>query len=53
MFGAFVLDVPIFAVTIEIIGWKTKDPRYAISWPMSSRNCSVGFIRRRSMTIKR
>ena len=28
MFGAFVLGVPIFAVTIEIIGWKTKDPRY-------------------------
>jgi cytochrome bd ubiquinol oxidase subunit I len=28
MFGAFVLGVPIFAVTIEIVGWKTKDPRY-------------------------
>ena len=28
MFGAFVLGVPIFAVVIEIVGWKTKDPRY-------------------------
>jgi cytochrome bd ubiquinol oxidase subunit I len=28
MFGAFVLGVPIFAVTIEIVGWKTKDVRY-------------------------
>jgi len=28
MFGAFVLGVPIFAVTIEVIGWRTKDPRY-------------------------
>ena len=28
MFGAFVLGVPMFAVTIEIIGWKTKDIRY-------------------------
>jgi cytochrome bd-type quinol oxidase subunit 1 len=28
MFGAFVLGVPIFAVTIEIIAWRTKDPRY-------------------------
>ncbi|MBI4400688.1 MAG: cytochrome ubiquinol oxidase subunit I [Nitrospirae bacterium] len=28
MFGAFVLGVPIFAVTIEIIGWKTRDARY-------------------------
>ncbi|MEW6324655.1 MAG: cytochrome ubiquinol oxidase subunit I [Nitrospirota bacterium] len=28
MFGAFVLGVPIFAVTIEIVGWATKDPRY-------------------------
>ena len=28
MFGAFVLGVPIFVVTIEVVGWKTKDPRY-------------------------
>jgi cytochrome bd ubiquinol oxidase subunit I len=28
MFGAFVLGVPIFAVTIEIVGWRTKDKRY-------------------------
>jgi cytochrome bd-type quinol oxidase subunit 1 len=28
MFGAFVLGVPIFAVTLEAIGAKTKDPRY-------------------------
>jgi len=28
MFGAFVLGVPIFAVIIEIVGAKTKDPRY-------------------------
>jgi len=28
MFGAFVLGVPIFAVIIEIVGVKTKDPRY-------------------------
>jgi cytochrome d ubiquinol oxidase subunit I len=28
MFGAFVLGVPIFAVTIEVVGWKTKDKRY-------------------------
>lgn len=28
LFGAFVLGVPIFAVLIELIGVKTKDPRY-------------------------
>ncbi len=28
MFGAFVLGVPIFAVAIEAIGWKTKEKRY-------------------------
>lgn len=28
MFGAFVLGVPLFAVAIEIIGWRTKDQRY-------------------------
>ncbi len=28
MFGAFVLGVPIFAVTLEAIGAKTKDKRY-------------------------
>lgn len=28
MFGAFVLGVPIFAVIVEIIGARTKDPRY-------------------------
>ncbi len=28
MFGAFVLGVPIFAVIVEIIGVRTKDPRY-------------------------
>ena len=28
MFGAFVLGVPIFAVIVEIIGTRTKDPRY-------------------------
>jgi cytochrome bd ubiquinol oxidase subunit I len=28
MFGAFVLGVPIFAVVIEAIGWKTKEKRY-------------------------
>jgi cytochrome d ubiquinol oxidase subunit I len=28
MFGAFVLGVPIFAVIIEAIGWKTKEKRY-------------------------
>lgn len=28
MFGAFVLGVPMFAVTLEAIGAKTKDPRY-------------------------
>ena len=28
MFGAFVLGVPIFAVTLEAIGAKTKDARY-------------------------
>jgi len=28
MFGAFVLGVPIFAVVIEAIGWKTQEKRY-------------------------
>jgi len=28
MFGAFVLGVPMFAVTLEAIGAKTKDPRF-------------------------
>jgi len=28
LFAAFVLAVPIFALIIEIIGYKTKDPRY-------------------------
>ena len=28
MFAAFVLGVPIFAVTVEVIGWRTKDPKY-------------------------
>ncbi len=28
LFGAFVLGVPIFAVLIELVGVKTKDPRY-------------------------
>ena len=27
-FAAFVLGVPIFAVTVEFIGMRTKDPRY-------------------------
>ncbi len=27
-FGAFVLGVPLFAVIIEVVGWRTKDPRY-------------------------
>ena len=27
-FGAFVLGVPLFAVTIEIVGWRNKDPKY-------------------------
>ncbi len=27
-FGAFVLGVPLFAVTIEIVGWRTKDPKF-------------------------
>src|SRR2546427_4885206 len=27
-FAAFILGVPIFAVIIEIIGWRTRDPRY-------------------------
>ena len=26
-FAAFVLGVPLFAVTIEIVGWRNKDPR--------------------------
>src|SRR5512145_2303967 len=28
LFAAFVLAVPLFAIIIEIIGYKTKDPRY-------------------------
>jgi hypothetical protein len=28
MFAAFVLGVPIFASIVEIIGWRTGDPRY-------------------------
>ena len=28
LFAAFVLAVPIFALIIELIGWRTKDPRY-------------------------
>jgi hypothetical protein len=27
-FGAFVLGVPLFAVTIEIVGWINKDPKF-------------------------
>ncbi len=27
-FGAFVLGVPLFAVSIEVVGWRTKDPKY-------------------------
>ena len=27
-FGAFVLGVPLFAVIIEIVGWRSKDDRY-------------------------
>ncbi|GBE44169.1 bacterial Cytochrome Ubiquinol Oxidase [bacterium BMS3Bbin10] len=27
-FGAFVLGVPLFAVIIEVIGWKKKDPKF-------------------------
>ena len=27
-FGAFVLGVPLFAVTIEVVGWRTNDPKY-------------------------
>ena len=28
MFAAFMLGVPIFAVVVEIIGWRSRDPRY-------------------------
>ena len=28
LFGSFILGVPMFAVIIEFIGWKTKDARY-------------------------
>ena len=28
LFAAFVLAVPLFALIIELIGWRTKDPRY-------------------------
>jgi cytochrome bd-type quinol oxidase subunit 1 len=28
LFGAFVLGVPIFAVIVEFIGWRSGDPRY-------------------------
>ena len=27
-FGAFVLGVPLFAVIIEIVGWRNKDPKF-------------------------
>ncbi len=27
-FGAFVLGVPMFAVIVEVIGWKNKDPKF-------------------------
>jgi cytochrome d ubiquinol oxidase subunit I len=27
-FAAFILGCPIFAVIIEIIGWRTRDPKY-------------------------
>ena len=27
-FGAFVLGVPLFAVLIEIVGWKNKDAKF-------------------------
>jgi len=27
-FGAFVLGVPLFAITIEIVGWRSGDPKY-------------------------
>ncbi len=27
-FGAFVLGVPLFAVTIEVVGWRSGDPRF-------------------------
>ena len=27
-FGAFVLGVPLFAVTIEVVGWRNGDPRF-------------------------
>ncbi|MHA1165762.1 MAG: cytochrome ubiquinol oxidase subunit I, partial [Alphaproteobacteria bacterium] len=27
-FGAFVLGVPLFAVIIEVVGWKNKDPKF-------------------------
>jgi len=27
-FGAFVLGVPLFAVIIEVVGWKKKDPKF-------------------------
>jgi cytochrome bd-type quinol oxidase subunit 1 len=27
-FGAFVLGVPLFAVIIEIVGWRSKDPKF-------------------------
>jgi len=27
-FGAFVLGVPLFAVTIEVVGWRNKDPKF-------------------------
>ena len=27
-FAAFVLGVPLFAVTIEVVGWRTRDARY-------------------------
>ncbi|MFQ5783392.1 MAG: cytochrome ubiquinol oxidase subunit I [Alphaproteobacteria bacterium] len=27
-FGAFVLGVPLFAVTIEVVGWRNKNPKF-------------------------
>ena len=27
-FAAFILGVPVFSVIIEIVGWRTKDPKY-------------------------
>ena len=27
-FGAFVLGVPLFAVIVEVVGWRSKDPKF-------------------------